>query len=120
MKQQQFLDVLKNKNIPFEINDNKITVLGGVVSLLSLTTLPEGVTFSNSGGVNLNSLTDGVKGCGIENRNVRPFVQKGEWRVQIGCFNGNKEQAITAIRKKYGNNSDYESKVIQAFQKFGQ
>jgi hypothetical protein len=100
MEKQQFLDVLKNKNIPFEINNGKVKVFGGYVYL--------------------RSLTDGIKDCGNQKRNVRPFVQKGEWRVQLGCFNGNKEQAIEAIRKKYGNNSDYEAKIIQAFQKFGQ
>lgn len=120
MEQEQFLDVLKIKNIPFEINDNKITVLAGFVDLNSLTTLPEGVTFSNGGYVDLSLLTDGIKDCGNSHRNVRPFFQKGEWRVQLGCFNGNKEQSIEAIRKKYGNGSDYELKVIQAFQKFGQ
>ena len=42
---------------------------------------------------------------------------QGEPHVLLGCFKGNQEKAIQAIRKKYGNGSEYEKVVRDGFKK---
>ena len=55
----KFAAYLDEHRIPYERNEGGIDVNGrGYVDLSRLTTLPEGVTFSNGGYVDLSSLTD--------------------------------------------------------------
>ena len=56
---KQFTEALAAIGCAFVIVGNRVEVTSGYVDLPSLTTLPEGVTFSNGGYVNLLSLTAG-------------------------------------------------------------
>jgi hypothetical protein len=54
---EEFSKILDGKGYPYTVADGKIEVKGGYVNLRSLTALPEGTTFGNSGSVYLSSLT---------------------------------------------------------------
>ena len=58
MKRSDFIKILADNNIMYEIQDDIIVIdsANGSVDLNSLTTLPEGVKFENQGSVYLRSL----------------------------------------------------------------
>ena len=56
--------------------------------------------------------------AGKNERTGPVFKMNGEALVQLGCFRGNRTQAVDAIREKYGPDSDYEKIVTAAFDKF--
>ena len=62
-----FIEILAEKNIPYEIRDQSIIVEGEHVYLRSLTTLPDDVVFNNGGGVYLSSLTTLPEGVVFNN-----------------------------------------------------
>jgi hypothetical protein len=83
-----------------------------------LTSLPDGLTVGAS--LYLTGCTNIIPAetnAGNDKRSLYPFLNGGEWKISLGCFMGTEEEAIRAIRKKYGQNSNYERKVINAFQK---
>jgi hypothetical protein len=57
MTKEEFIEELDRKKYSYEIEGNKIVVIGGYVQLESLTSLPPGVEFRNRGDVYLRSLT---------------------------------------------------------------
>ena len=57
MTREEFIKVLDGKDYSYEIESEKIVVLGVDIWLKSLTSLPPGVEFRNGGSVNLESLT---------------------------------------------------------------
>jgi len=44
------------------------------------------------------------------------YTYQGEQRYQLGCFNGNFDETVEAIRKKYGENSRYEA-IVTVYKK---
>jgi hypothetical protein len=68
MTREEFIKVLDDKGYSYEIEGNKIVVIGGYVGLESLTSLPPGVVFRNRGDVYLDSLTSLPPGVVFENR----------------------------------------------------
>jgi hypothetical protein len=60
MKKTEFKKLLKEKSIDFIIENGKIIINGGSVDLSSLTSMPEGVTFSNGGDVYLSSHRENI------------------------------------------------------------
>lgn len=55
--------------------------------------------------------------CGNEARAVYAYRHtSGKIVVSLGCFIGDEEEAVLAIRRKYGPDSEYEKKVIAAFE----
>jgi hypothetical protein len=75
---------------------------------------------ANLSGANISS-TIGIDpaetNAGKQNRDLFPFCVDGEWMLSLGCFTGNENKCILAIREKYGEGSEYERKVMSAFQK---
>jgi len=67
MTQKEFIKVLDEKQYPYEIEGNKIVVIGGYVSLDALTSLPPDVVFENGGSVYLHSLTSIPPGVEFRN-----------------------------------------------------
>jgi hypothetical protein len=58
MTQEEFIEILKEKDYSYEIQGDKIVVTHKrYVYLNSLTSIPPGVKFKNEGSVGLNSLT---------------------------------------------------------------
>ncbi|MDR2004094.1 MAG: hypothetical protein LBQ74_13765 [Prevotella sp.] len=67
-KLTDFIIKLKNNNYSYHFEDDKLIVDKiGSVDLRSLTSLPEGVTFSNGGSVDLSSLTSLPEGVTFSN-----------------------------------------------------
>jgi hypothetical protein len=80
MTREEFIDVLDNKQYPYEIEGNKIVVIGEYVSLDALTSLPPGVEFKNGGTVYLHSLTSIPPGVEFNNGNdVNLDSLTGDW-----------------------------------------
>ena len=52
--------------------------------------------------------------AGEYNRLCFTYIYNNEQRYQLGCFNGNYEETVKAIRKKYGNDSQYE-RIVTAY-----
>ena len=88
MTREEFIEILKEKGYPYEIEGDKIIVThegwvyltdltslppdvefknGGAVNLESLKSLPPGVVFSNEGSVSLGSLTSLPSGVVFKN-----------------------------------------------------
>ena len=67
MKTTEFKKLLKEKRINFIAKGKKIEINGGNVDLSSLTSLPEGTSFSNGGYVYLRSLTSLPEGTSFSN-----------------------------------------------------
>jgi hypothetical protein len=68
MTQEEFIEILKEKDYSYEIEgDNIVVTHKWTVHLNSLTSLPSGVEFNNAGIVYLNSLTS--LPSGVEFRN---------------------------------------------------
>jgi len=57
MTREEFIKELNKKRYSYEIQGDKIVVIGGYVYLNSLTSLPPGVVFRNGGTVGLDALT---------------------------------------------------------------
>ena len=57
MTQEEFIKVLKRDGYSYDIEGDKIVVLGVDIWLESLTSIPSGVVFKNKWGVDLRSLT---------------------------------------------------------------
>ena len=53
--------------------------------------------------------------CGINNRPIVIYKDNPEV-IHIGCFKGNKEDALEAVGEKYGEDSEYYQKVIDTFE----
>jgi hypothetical protein len=52
--------------------------------------------------------------CGKNNRTI--LIKKSNPSIiHIGCFEGTKKEAIKAVQKKYGLNSEYEKQIIECF-----
>ena len=68
MTREEFIKVLDEKRYSYEIEGDKLVVIGGYVSLVALTSLPPGVEFKNAGDVNLESLASLPPGVVFENR----------------------------------------------------
>uniref|UniRef100_UPI00288AF6F5 hypothetical protein n=1 Tax=Sphingobium sp. WCS2017Hpa-17 TaxID=3073638 RepID=UPI00288AF6F5 len=63
----QFTEALYRAGAPYEREGDAITVRGHHVDLSGLTSLPEGVTFSNGGDVDLSGLTSLPEGVTFSN-----------------------------------------------------
>ena len=67
MTREEFISILDKKGYSYEIQGDKIVVIGGYVYLDALTSLPPGVKFKNEGDVWLQSLTSLPPGLVFEN-----------------------------------------------------
>ena len=67
MTQEEFISILDKKSYSYEIQGDKIVVIGGGVSLDALTSLPPGVEFRNGGNVHLDALTSLPPGVEVRN-----------------------------------------------------
>ena len=68
MTREEFIEILKEKGYPYEIEGDKIIVTHeGWVYLTDLTSLPPDVEFRNKGGVYLRSLTSIYPGVKFSN-----------------------------------------------------
>jgi hypothetical protein len=67
MTREEFIKVLDEKRYSYEIEGDKLVVIGGYVDLNSLASLPPGVEFRNEGGVYLESLTSLSPGVVFKN-----------------------------------------------------
>ena len=71
MTREEFIEILKEKGYPYEIEGDKIIVTHeGWVYLTDLTSLPPDVEFKNGGAVNLESLKSLPPGVKFNNRGV--------------------------------------------------
>ena len=83
----------------------------------AITSLPEGLTVGGSLDLRDTAITGAQYNCGEHGRAVYAYLgPNGERVVSLGCFIGGKEEAVAAIRAKYGLDSEYEKKVLAAFE----
>ena len=68
MIREEFIQSLEDHNYSYEIEGDKIVVIGGYAGLESLTSLPPGVVFRNRGDVDLDSLASLPPGVEFNNR----------------------------------------------------
>ena len=92
---KQFTEALAAIGCAFVIVGNRVEVTSGYVYLGSLTTLPEGVTFSNGGAVYLPSLTTLPEGVTFSNGGYvyLPSLPAGEYvyggtTIRLECVDG--------------------------------
>ena len=99
-----------------------LTVGGSLVLRgTGITALPEGLTVGGYLYLSGTGITGAVTNCGNEKRTIHPYFDKGgRIVISLGCFIGNKDQAIAAISRKYSgkDRDDYVSKVELAFANF--
>ena len=82
-----------------------------------ITSLPEGLTVGGSLYLRGTQIAGAQYKCGNEARAVYAYRHtSGKIVVSLGCFIGDEEEAVLAIRRKYGPDSEYEKKVIAAFE----
>jgi hypothetical protein len=74
------------------------------------------LTNANLRGANLRGAKSIVSfgPVGVEGRIGYAIAHDDEPRVQLGCFWGTRDEAVRAIRAKYGPDSAYESLVVAA------
>ena len=93
--------------------------VGGWLDLrgTAITSLPEGLTVGGSLDLRGTNIIGAQYNCGEHGRAVYAYLRPGGERVVcLGCFIGGKEEAVAAIRAKYGPESEYEKKVLAAFE----
>ena len=82
-----------------------------------ITSLPEGLTVRGSLDLGETQITGAQYNCGDKSRSVYAYWHtSGKIIVSLGCFIGDEDEAVLAIRLKYGPDSEYEKKVIAAFE----
>ena len=93
--------------------------VGGSLNLrcTPITSLPEGLTVRGSLDLGETQITGAQYNCGDKSRSVYAYWHtSGKIVVSLGCFIGDEDEAVLAIRLKYGPDSEYEKKVIAAFE----
>ena len=93
--------------------------VGGWLDLrgTQITSLPEGLTVGGSLDLEGTQITGAQYNCGDEARAVYAYRHtSGKIVVSLGCFIGDEMEAVSAIRRKYGPDSEYEKRVIAAFE----
>jgi hypothetical protein len=93
--------------------------VGGLLDLeeTQITSLPEGLTVGGSLDLEETQITGAQYNCGDKSRAVYAYWHtSGKIVVSLGCFIGDEDEAVLAIRLKYGPDSEYEKKVIAAFE----
>ena len=98
MTREEFIKKLEAKGYPYEIEGNKIVVIGGGVNLPNLTSLPPDVVFENGGSVYLYALTSIPPGVEFKNggdvflkslTSISPGVEfKNEGNIWLGSLTG--------------------------------
>lgn len=96
--------------------------VGGWLNLsgcTGLTELPEGLSVGKSlylnGCTGLTNVTWLSERVGDYARMAAVYTTRGIHCISLGCFAGSRGEAVAAIRRKYGDNSDYERVVAEAF-----
>jgi hypothetical protein len=121
MTPEQFKDAILNGQTKF---DEPIQLTGplDLRGCTGITALPDGLTVTDSlylqGCTGIKNVVFMSKKCGDHLRKQAVAQVNGEPKISLGCFLGNQRTAVKAIRKKYGNNSEYEATVVEAFDRF--